>query len=273
MKRNIVILSLFTLLTVTSSFIIVSNGIPGATGSPGELTCASCHLFGSGTTQVNIGSNPAFISGQYIPNQVYTITITVENINYNHFGFGCEILDASDSDAGVISNPGAGVITAISTGKTNAIQSAAKAGPGSADFSFRWTAPTGGVATIYAAGNAVNNDAGSAGDMGGNTSLALTPLTTTNIRKEGIQVKSITVFPNPIASRFNIGYNLIQSGNVKVGLYDLRGREVTLLINEEQDAGIKDLTVKLGEDIAAGIYLIKLSFEDKPVQKRLIIKQ
>ncbi len=66
------------------------------------------------------------------------------------------------------------------------------------------------------------------------------------------------VYPNPFNPVTNIPYSLVQQTAVNVKVYDLMGREVASLVNEEQVAG--DYMVQWnGEHLASGMYFIKIN--------------
>ncbi len=63
--------------------------------------------------------------------------------------------------------------------------------------------------------------------------------------------------PNPFNNSTRISYTLSSPGPVSLKLYDIRGREIKILVNEFQSADTYSLTVNL-EDLASGIYLYTL---------------
>jgi hypothetical protein len=271
MKKSILFIALGAAVISASSFVISSNGIAGQTGAPGENTCAGCHSGGAGTTSVSISTTPSITSNQYIPGQTYTVTITVANASFSKFGFGCEILNASNANAGVMANAQTGVTFANSGTRKNAIHNAPKTGTGSASFSFEWTAPTSGNATIYAAGNAVNGTGSTAGDRPGNTSLALTMLGV-DVKENAVSGFNLNIYPNPTANQINLDYLLTKQADVKIALFDLKGSEVKVLVNEKQEPGQQNVSSEIDEDIEKGIYIIKLSIDNKSAVQKLFIK-
>ncbi|MFA5831879.1 MAG: T9SS type A sorting domain-containing protein [Bacteroidota bacterium] len=64
-------------------------------------------------------------------------------------------------------------------------------------------------------------------------------------------------YPNPFNPSTTIRYALPSSANVKLVVYDLLGREIATLVNEEQSAGWKEVQWN-AKDVSSGIYFYKL---------------
>lgn len=274
MKKTLFTIGLGIIILASSSFIISSGGITGQTGSPGEGTCANCHSGGGGATTVSISSSPAFTGNQYLPGQNYTVTVSVINSLFAKFGFGCEILNSANANAGTMANAQTGVSFANSGTKTNAIHNIPKTGTGSANFTFEWTAPAAGVGavTIYAAGNAVNGS-GTTGDTPSSTSLSLTAATTTDIKAQTVSAVTLNVFPNPTANEINLQYFLHNTAKVIISLFDLNGKEVVVLCDQNQEAGMQTVNSQLSSELEKGVYIIKLSVNNKVATQKLFVKR
>jgi len=65
-------------------------------------------------------------------------------------------------------------------------------------------------------------------------------------------------YPNPFNPETTIKYSLAKSENVKLSVYDLLGREVSVLINEKQNAGPYEISFD-GRNLASGVYFYRLS--------------
>lgn len=77
-------------------------------------------------------------------------------------------------------------------------------------------------------------------------------------------------YPNPFNPRTKIRYDLPSSGNVKLIVYDVIGREVACLLNEYKQAGSYELEFN-ASGLSSGIYLYQLSFNEKSNTKRMIL--
>ncbi len=79
-------------------------------------------------------------------------------------------------------------------------------------------------------------------------------------------------FPNPFNPTTVIRYQLPVTSKVSLRIYDLLGREITTLVNEEQSAGWKEVQWN-ASNFASGMYFYRLqagSFVD--VKKMLVVK-
>ncbi|MCB9848471.1 MAG: hypothetical protein H6814_08665 [Phycisphaeraceae bacterium] len=155
-----------------------SGGAPeGFSGSPasGTLDCTICHAeFG-----VNTGPGAVAVLGLpplYVPDQVYTLRVRVEDATKAGAGFELSVEDTAGMRLGQLAvtdalntrNAGSGpvhFVTQTSAGKQASIADWAAMG-GAAEFTVQWTAPSSdeGEIGFYAAGNAINNATASSGD-------------------------------------------------------------------------------------------------------------
>ncbi len=77
-------------------------------------------------------------------------------------------------------------------------------------------------------------------------------------------------YPNPFNSSTIINFQLPQEGFVKLALYDILGREVAVLANENKNSGTYDLQWD-GGGFPAGTYFYKLTAGDYSVTKKLVL--
>lgn len=67
----------------------------------------------------------------------------------------------------------------------------------------------------------------------------------------------IRIYPNPAFSRSNIKYQISKSKSVVMNVLDIRGSEISTLVNEDQAPG--EHTVSFDTSgLSAGIYLVRL---------------
>ena len=79
-------------------------------------------------------------------------------------------------------------------------------------------------------------------------------------------------FPNPFNPTTTIQYQLPQDARVTLKIYDILGSEVATLVNEEQEAGYKEVQFT-GSNIASGMYVYRLQAgEYISVKKMLMVK-
>ncbi len=65
-------------------------------------------------------------------------------------------------------------------------------------------------------------------------------------------------YPNPFSSRTEIHYHLSQTGKVRLAIYDLLGREVSVLVDERKTPGEYAVTFEAGS-LPSGLYFYRLS--------------
>lgn len=79
-------------------------------------------------------------------------------------------------------------------------------------------------------------------------------------------------YPNPFNPATKISYELKQSGKVSIRIYDLLGREMLTLVNEEQNAGAHEINfTNNDEKFASGTYIYRMVFNDYSESKKFII--
>ncbi|MBT7619272.1 MAG: T9SS type A sorting domain-containing protein, partial [Calditrichaeota bacterium] len=81
-------------------------------------------------------------------------------------------------------------------------------------------------------------------------------------------------YPNPFNSTIRLSYGLPEATDVTISIYDLTGRMVESLVNNNQLAGVYDVTWKsAGKNTASGIYFVRMLAGDfKGVRKVTYIK-
>jgi hypothetical protein len=81
--------------------------------------------------------------------------------------------------------------------------------------------------------------------------------------------------PNPFNPRTEISYNLSTDGPVRVVIFDIRGRTVRTLVNENQDAGNHDIwwdgRDADGHMASAGVYFYRLEAGSYIETKRMVL--
>jgi hypothetical protein len=77
-------------------------------------------------------------------------------------------------------------------------------------------------------------------------------------------------YPNPFNAITRIKYTLNKRGWVKLTLYDIQGRLLRTIVNEEQGRGEYSLNFDAGH-MSSGVYLLNLSFENQTESCPLIL--
>lgn len=79
-------------------------------------------------------------------------------------------------------------------------------------------------------------------------------------------------YPNPFNPTTKISYVLPNSGFVTLKIYDISGREILTLINEQQTPGIKEIEFN-GQNYSSGVYFYLLKVNDfRDVRKMVLVK-
>jgi hypothetical protein len=77
-------------------------------------------------------------------------------------------------------------------------------------------------------------------------------------------------YPNPFNPSTTIKYDLPTSLHVSLTVYDILGREVSVLVNERKNAGVHEVKFD-GPDLASGVYFYRLQAGDFTQTKRMMI--
>lgn len=76
-------------------------------------------------------------------------------------------------------------------------------------------------------------------------------------------------YPNPFNAGTIIAYEIPRTSHVRLTIYDLLGREVATLVNEQQTTGTHRVAWR-GEGIASGLYFYELRLGDQIQRKKLV---
>ena len=77
-------------------------------------------------------------------------------------------------------------------------------------------------------------------------------------------------YPNPFNPSTNVKFSIVKAGDVKVVVYDVRGREVQTLVNERLQAGTYEVTFD-GSMLNSGVYFYKLTANGFTDTKRMLL--
>ncbi|MEO8447580.1 MAG: T9SS type A sorting domain-containing protein [bacterium] len=78
-------------------------------------------------------------------------------------------------------------------------------------------------------------------------------------------------FPNPFNPETKINFEIPQDGIVKVSVYDVRGIEVSVLLNQFTEAGYKSMEFN-GTGFSGGTYFYRVEFKGKDLEKSVTKK-
>lgn len=84
------------------------------------------------------------------------------------------------------------------------------------------------------------------------------------------EILEISVFPNPFNSSVQITYSLPYRTEVNLAVFDIVGRMLVSLINEQKEAGTYSMNWAPGADVPSGLYLLVLKAANKTVAKQVL---
>jgi subtilisin-like proprotein convertase family protein len=103
--------------------------------------------------------------------------------------------------------------------------------------------------------------------------LSIKYVTSVGVKEKNQVVKNYKLYqnyPNPFNGRTVIGYSLLKNSNVTLKIYDVLGREVNTLVNENLKTGQYEVSFD-GNDFPSGIYFYKITAGDFTDTKRMIL--
>ena len=84
------------------------------------------------------------------------------------------------------------------------------------------------------------------------------------------EMKLYQNYPNPFNPSTTIKFELPKTSHVSLTVYDILGREVSVLVNERRDAGVHEVRLD-GSNLASGVYFYRLQTGDFTQTKRLLL--
>lgn len=267
--------SILIISLCSAKIVLQNNGIAGYTNSPGEQNCTACHssfALNSGGGSIAISTTPSMSPTGYVPGATYTVDVTVAKTGVSLFGFGAEILNASNANAGTISIINASQTKLLNSGSRRNVvhQLNGGAGTDSKTFSFQWVAPaTPGAATIYAAGVAANGNNQNSSDYVYTASLPIS--SSVGIREYNLAA-TLSLYPNPAKENVTLSYRLEEEASVECHISGLNGQFISSFYSEKQAAGEHRQTLTIPASLSAGLYLIHLNVNGQTLSRRLILR-
>lgn len=285
MKKTIVILTVFISIIILCSWTINNSGSPcdaplvgGHTGAPGETSCAGCHAGTDNSGSATITYSIAGGVTQYIPGQVYSFTVSINQTGIDKMGFSCLALkNSNNTTIGNFQLTDAIRTRAYTDGPRNYVSHKPCAADvislGFNEWSFNWQAPptNEGNITIYLGALASNHNHATSGDFTYTRSLTLTPATVSGINAIEANKIAFSIFPNPISDVFEVS-TPTETELTDFKIMDVNGRLVNNL-SSELIVGKYTYSYsakKLG--LNSGVYFVKLGSNNSQSYKKLIVQ-
>lgn len=94
----------------------------------------------------------------------------------------------------------------------------------------------------------------------------------TTINSNNNLCSNINIFPNPVNTISKIYYNIDKKENVSIEIFDITGKLLQTVLNENKEAGNYEVNINASE-LNKGIYLCRLKTESKShIMKFLVVK-
>ncbi len=238
------------------------------TGGPiSEGFCANCHSGGSFGTDVNITllSDMDTIS-EYIPETAYTLRVTIVAEGAEGYGFQAVALDAANQGAGSYGAPGDGIKVSPVGGIDYAEHSTRST---SNTFEIEWTAPAAGAGPIgfYAAGNAVNGNSGTSGDLADTASLMIAEAVLSGITDLASEI-NMKVAPSPAVEFVKVSWSNEVAQVRDLRIISVSGKTLQKSVVSQE---INSMEIMVS-DYPTGVYFVQ-AISDKGIQTMRFLKQ
>ncbi|MBI4417139.1 MAG: T9SS type A sorting domain-containing protein [Ignavibacteriales bacterium] len=79
-------------------------------------------------------------------------------------------------------------------------------------------------------------------------------------------------YPNPFNPTTTIEFTVPEDGHVLLRVYDISGREVATLVDEERKAGVYQQVVFDAASLASGLYFARLQAAGKQLDRKMILR-
>lgn len=230
-------------------------GVAGRTLKPGSTNGCTCHSSSPNTAVLISVTGPASLA----PGATGTYTLSV-NRSSGTFNTGGIDIAVDNGTLGIGSSTGIKILSG------EVVQSAKFTGPTTKTFTL--TAPgTPGTITIYCTRAAGTNPP--AWNNGANFTVNVV----TGIKQIEETAASYSLsqnFPNPFNPTTNISFSIPKAGPVKITVYDITGKVMNELVNENLAAG-KYNTTWDATKYSSGVYFCKMQAGEFTEMKKMTL--
>lgn len=116
-------------------------------------------------------------------------------------------------------------------------------------------------------------------NLGGNEGIELIRIDKTTSVDENIDLLHADFalmqnYPNPFNPETIINYQIPNAGHVSLKVYDVLGKEISVLVDEYQNAGLYQTKFSVGNNgssLASGVYVYKLQMGNYSISKKMIL--
>lgn len=251
----LLVMTIFLTLSGVSSVYGYASGVTGATQKSGTAGC-SCHSKSTSTT-VTIAGPATLAAGA---SGTYTVTVAVTG----SFNSGVDIA-ASSGTLALASD------TKLKVNGTELTHKANNTGSGSLVYTFKYTAPaTAGTVTLYATG-AGSSSSKPAWNFAPNFTVTVTPATDVKDNSaKSLSYKLNQNYPNPFNPSTKISFSITKSEHVTLTVYDMAGKEISKLVDEQRAAGEYSVSFN-ASNLPSGVYFYKLTAGSFTQIKKMVL--
>lgn len=107
------------------------------------------------------------------------------------------------------------------------------------------------------------------GDIGTVNNWSINLCVAENLSTSNFGINDLVIYPNPNNGNFNIKFDSNSGNDIKIGVYDMRGRLV--FENSYKNTGVFNQTVQLN-NVESGIYLVNIQDGERKETKKISIK-
>lgn len=83
--------------------------------------------------------------------------------------------------------------------------------------------------------------------------------------------KDMQVYPNPVEDKFSIQFYLTESKMLVIELVDIQGKIAKVLVPKTRVSGTFLRSFDLEKDMASGVYLIRMTLDNSPFFKKVVV--
>ncbi|MDD5571474.1 MAG: M64 family metallopeptidase [Bacteroidales bacterium] len=81
----------------------------------------------------------------------------------------------------------------------------------------------------------------------------------------------IEIFPNPFSENFSINMKLEKSSKVNIDLFDINGRKVAAILQNQQISGTNKINHNFSDtNLASGIYILRFNIDGNVINKQIV---
>ena len=92
-----------------------------------------------------------------------------------------------------------------------------------------------------------------------------------NYPNPDIRIGNVKVYPNPANESLEASYQLPIASFVNICLFDIMGRQVENILNENQVTGEHVVNIKT-QSLADGVYILRFSVKDFVANRKIVVK-